>query len=89
MVYNILLFLNYSENKDFEIDPNLNITQMSGGLRVHWQNAKDYNEESLENKDQTEFINLKAHSSGKMQQVLFIVYQQVSSVPLYSKAKLL
>ena len=68
---------------------------MSGGLRVHWQNAKDYNEESLENKDQTEFINLKAHSSGKMQQVLFIVYQQVSSVlflcilkPNYSKKQL-
>merc|ERR1719464_2038556 len=58
-----------AENKDFEIDPKLNITQMSGGLRVHWQNAKDYNEESLENKDQTEFINLKAHSSGKMQKI--------------------
>jgi len=58
-----------AENKDFEIDPKLNITQMSGGLRVHWQHTKDYNEKSLENKDQTEFINLKAHSSGKMQQV--------------------
>ena len=73
-------FFNYSENKDFEIDPKLNITQMSGGLRVHWQHTKDYNEKSLENKDQTEFINLKAHSSGKMQQVLFILYQQVFSV---------
>ena len=50
---------------------------MSGGLRVHWQNAKDYYEKSLENKEQTEFINLKAHSSGKMQQVC-ILYQQVS-----------
>ena len=80
MVYIIRVFFNYSENKDFEIDPNLNITQMSGGLRVHWQHTKDYNEKSLENKDQTEFINLKAHSSGKMQQVLFILYQQVFSV---------
>ena len=76
----LFLFLNHSENKDFEIDPKLNITQMSGGLRVHWQHTKDYSEKSLENKDQTEFINLKAHSSGKMQQVLFILYQQVFSV---------
>jgi len=58
-----------SENKDFEIDPNLNITEMSGGLRVHWQNSKDYYENSLENKSQKEIINLNAHGSGKMLQI--------------------
>ena len=84
LVFTILFFSNYSENKDFEIDPKLNITQMSGGLRVHWQHTKDYNEKSLENKDQTEFINLKAHSSGKMQQVLFILHQQVFLFSLHS-----
>ena len=65
------IFFNYRENKNFEIDPNLNITEMSGGSRVHWQNPKEYFKNSLENKEQKEIINLKAHSSGKMQQVLF------------------
>ena len=64
-----IFFLNYRENKDFEIDPNLNITEMSGGLRVHWQNQNEYYKNSLENNEQKEIINLKAHSSGKMQQV--------------------
>ena len=64
-------FFNYRESKDFEIDPNLNITEMSGGLRVHWQNQKEYYKNSLENNEEKEIINLKAHSSGKMQQVIF------------------
>jgi len=57
------------ENKDFEIDPTLNIAEMGGGLRVHWQQAKEYYENSLDNKEQIELINLKAHSSGKMQKI--------------------
>ena len=48
---------------------------MGGGLRVYWQQAKEYYENSLDNKEQTELINLKAHSSGKMQKVsLFSIF---------------
>jgi len=57
------------ENKDFEIDPNVNITEMGGGLRGHWQHQKEYYKNSLENKEEIEIINLNAHSSGEMQQI--------------------
>merc|ERR1712051_764550 len=64
-----------SENKEFGVDPYLNITEMlvglgvGGGLGVHWQNEKNYYEDSLEDKSQKEIINLNAHGSGEMQQI--------------------
>ena len=75
MVY--IFFFDYRENKEFGVDPYLNITEMlvglgvGGGLGVHWQNEKNYYEDSLENKSQKEIIKLNAHGSGKMQQVFF------------------
>lgn len=59
-----------TENKDFEIDPNLNVAEMSGELRVHWQNSTDYYKNSLENKSQKEIIHLNAHGSGKLLQIV-------------------
>merc|ERR1712008_14917 len=54
-----------AENKDFKTNLKMNVPEMNGELRFHWQNSTDYYKNSLDNKSQKEIIHLDAHSSGK------------------------
>ena len=57
-----------------ELNPTVNVTEMSGALGIHWQSGNDYYEASLVQQNLVEQPNLNAHCPGKMQEVPLLVY---------------
>ena len=64
----------YRESRDVELNPNVNVTEMSGALGIHWQSGNEYYEASLVQQNIVESAILNAHVSGKMQEVVYFLY---------------